>query len=136
MQFVAIDPHHSKIEIIQANELTDVYARVGLKIGEVDFGTLHRYPDGSTLNIVVYEYGLFKPPAEGKYFSIGSCLFEGGAVLFRADAIGDTVSLGAPPPVMFFRGAHDIEGAIARGEIKRPQILVNDKSKWSWPSKP
>ena len=55
---------------------------VNLKPGEVDFGTIYLDPSGAGISIIVYEYGLFLPVAEARYFAIGRNLHAGGAVLF------------------------------------------------------
>jgi len=133
MKFIAIDPTKHTVEVVEAEDLTDVFEQVGLQKGRVDFGTLHRYPEnGDTINIVVYEFGLQKPPDQGKFFSIGAGLFEGGAILFAADAMGDTVNLKAKPPVMFYRSYREVEAAIARGEVRRPATSVNGEVVWEW----
>lgn len=136
MQFVTIDPRNATVEIVQAKEVTEVYERVGLERGKVDFATIHRYEDnGYTINIVVFEYGLFLPSDQGKYFSLGSHLYEGGAVIFAADAIGNTIDIRAKPPVMFYRDGAEVENAIAAGVLQRPTIAINEKEIWSWPAK-
>ena len=80
MKFIIIDPSAAKVEKINATNLYDVFPLVGLKPGEVDFGTLHMDASGSGVAIV--EYGLFLPVEVARYFSIGSQLNPGGAILF------------------------------------------------------
>jgi hypothetical protein len=137
MNFLVINPWRCSIKDVDGEEnLEAAYAEAGLKRGQVDFATLHRNPaNGTTINIIVYEYGLFKPPAEGRYFSLGNQLYEGGAVLFAADEEGNTISYPkeSKPPVTFYGSANDVEAAIARGEIQRPRSSVNGAIVWEWP---
>lgn len=133
MRFVVIDPYKAAVDFVEAQELTDVYPVAGIQRGEVDFGTIYRDRTGPyTVAIVVYEFGLKKPPSAGKYFSIGRSLYEGGAVLFAADEMGDTISMEHKPPVVFYRSFLEVEQAIARGDIIRPITAVNDEVLWQW----
>jgi hypothetical protein len=133
MKFVAIDVRTASVELVEADDLTDVYARVGLDAGRVDHGSIYYYRDtGDTLNIVVYEAGLFKGDA-GRYFSVGSHLYEGGAVMYAADHTGNTVPLGVKPPIVFYRDAGEVERAIASGEVTRPVRSINGEVTWQWP---
>jgi hypothetical protein len=134
-QFIIINPHDATVKVVEAKDLTDACKRVGLDKNEVDYGCLHRHDNGETINIVVFEYGLLVPPERGKYFSIGAALFEGGAVIFAADAMGETVSIKRKPPVMFYRSHVEVEEAIARGEVRRPETSVNGRVVWSWPNR-
>jgi hypothetical protein len=135
LSFIAIDPTKATVEVVQAEELREVYPTVGLEPTQVDHGMIARLPNDEKIAIVVGEYGMFKDPAEGHYFSIGSMLYEGGAVIYAADAIGDTVSIRVKPPVCFYRDAAEVERAISRGEVLRPQMAVNGQVTWSWPDK-
>jgi hypothetical protein len=132
MNFVAIDPSKASVEIVSANQLTDAYKLVGLKKLEVDHGVLVRLPNDEVIAIVVYEAGLFKGD-QGRYFSIGSHLYEGGAVLYAADAHGDTVDLNRVPPVVFYMDVAAVERAISAKEVVRPQRVINNVVTWSWP---
>ena len=82
MKFVIIDPAAAKVEKVEAKDLNEAFPLAGLKPGEVDFATLYLDEDGAGVSIVVYEEGLLLPVEEARYFSIGSHLFVGGAVLF------------------------------------------------------
>jgi hypothetical protein len=132
MNFVKIDPRSASVELVSANDVTGVYAQVGLKKNQVDHGVLYTLPNRESLNIVVYEAGLFKGD-QGHYFSIGSHLYEGGAVVYAADEAGETVSLNHKPPVMFFRDVQEVEYAIATGEVVRPQRAFGKEVTWRWP---
>jgi hypothetical protein len=45
------------------------------------------------------------------------------------------VSVPTPPEVMFYRSHVEVEAAIQRGELARPETRINGKLIWSWPSK-
>jgi hypothetical protein len=132
MNFIAIDPRSAKVELVSADELTEVYEQVGLKPNEVDHGVLYRFGNGESLNIVVYEAGLFLGD-QGRYFSIGNHLYEGGAVVYAADEAGETVSANHKPPVMFYRDVREVEYAIETGEVARPQRAFGEEVTWMWP---
>jgi hypothetical protein len=134
LSFIAIDPTKATVEVVQAEELREVYPSVGLDPMGVDHGMIARLPNDEKIAIVVGEYGMFKDPAEAKYFSIGPMLYEGGAVIYAADAIGDTVSIKVKPPVCFYRDAAEVEKAIASGQVVRPEMAVNGQVTWSWPN--
>jgi hypothetical protein len=121
------------VDLVSAKELTDVYAMAGLKPDEVDHGCVHRYEGGQTVNIVVFEYSNFVAKEQGHYFSLGGSLFQGGAVLYAANELGDTIDMIAKPAVMFYRSWLQVEEAIDRGEVQRPYMAVNGKVIWRWP---
>jgi hypothetical protein len=132
MNFIAIDPKRASVEIVGADDVTDVYGRVGLERNQVDHGMIYRFENGESFNIVVYEAGLFKGD-QGRYFSIGTHLYEGGAVIYAADAMGETISINHKPPVMFYRDVREVEYAIETGEVVRPQRSINGEVTWVWP---
>jgi hypothetical protein len=132
MNFIAIDPRRASVEIVEAGELTDVYERVGLVPHQVDHGMLYIFKNGDSFNIVVYEAGLFMGD-QGRYFSIGNHLYEGGAVIYATDVSGETVSVNHKPPVMFYRDVREVEYAIETGEVVRPQRAFGDEVTWEWP---
>jgi hypothetical protein len=101
---------------------------VGLKRGEIDFGSINR-----KMGIVVYEYGLFTPPAQQDYFSINGHLYAGNAVLFANDEQGETITLDSLPLITWFKNADAVEKAIHCGNVQRPRIATNDKVLWLWP---
>lgn len=132
MNFIAIDPRTTSVEVVEAEGPTDVFERVGLKTSEVDHGTLYKYETGELICIIVYEAGLFKGDA-GRYFSIGTHLYEGGAVIYGADERGETISISHKPPVVFYRDIAGVERAIASGEVLRPQRGFGGTITWKWP---
>ena len=130
MQYVLINP------ILRATlgrsyaSLQDAEVAAGLDPGKVDHGMISR-----SIGYVVYEYGLFVPPAEQHYFAIGKTLVAGPAVLYGVNAWGEGVDLwqSTIPDVRWFLGANDVEAAIEAGDIIRPQTSVNGLVTWQWP---
>jgi hypothetical protein len=134
LSFIAIDPRNATVEVVEAEDLREVYERVGLESTKVDHSTIARLPNDELICLVVDDLGMHKPVSEAKYWSIGAQLLEGGAVLYAADAMGETVSIRAKPPVMFYRDAAEVEKAIAAGEVMRPEMSLNGEVVWRWPS--
>jgi hypothetical protein len=132
MNFIKIDPMSASVEIVSAEDVTGVYEQVGLEKNQVDHGALYRFENGESLNIVVYEAGLFRGD-QGRYFSIGNHLYEGGAVIYAADEAGETISVNHKPPVMFYRDVREVEYAIETGEVIRPQRAFGEEVTWMWP---
>ena len=127
--YVIINPHTRKKSAIVCDTIFEAQAAAGLTQG-VDHGVLVH-----GLGYCVYEFGLFVPIEEQKYFSVGNILFAGPAVFYRYDDYGETLSLRASefPDVRFYLGVNDIEAAIDRGEIDRPFMAVNGVELWHWP---
>jgi hypothetical protein len=134
LKFVLIDPRDCSVRMVEAESPNDIYENVGLRRNEVDFGCVYKsQSEGWSINIIVDEFGMYKPVDEAKYFSLGGQLISGGCIMFRADDGGETISMNALPPVMFYRSAAEVEEAITRGEIVRPRMLVNEELIWEWP---
>jgi hypothetical protein len=138
MRFVLIDAEHRTVRLVEAETPQHVYELVGLDALHVDHGVVARSNElGLGVAIVVFEHGLFMPPAATFYFSISRQMYAGNAVLYAFDAAGQTISMPAtPPPVTFYRSHREVEAAIARGEIDRPQTTFNGAPIWAWPSCP
>jgi hypothetical protein len=133
LRFIAIDPKRAHVDFVEAKDLSDVCGRVGLDRNKVDHGSLFKDQDTEeSYNIVVGEDSLFKGE-DGRYFSIGNMLFSGGAVIYAADYKGDTVSIQAKPPVMFYRDVSEVETAIAAGAVERPVRAFDGVVTWRWP---
>ena len=128
MKFVTIDAYKAKVETVEAASPQEAYAHVGLNPGSVDHGVVH-----PGVAIVVYEYFLFVPVDEQRWFAVGRQLFGGTAVLYGFDESGETVDLKEPPPVLFFRDYVEVERAIQNGVIDRPRMAVNNQVLWQWP---
>jgi hypothetical protein len=127
LKFATIQPRYKKIDVVDVPELVDAERAVGLKPGEVDFGTIN-----GRLSIVVYEYSLLAKPSEQSYFAIRGALYAGNAVIFGTDDEGSTVDVGPLPPVTFFEDAEAVSRAIALGRVERPRVAVNDATLWAW----
>jgi hypothetical protein len=133
MKFVVIDPTACTVEFKDAREPAELYAAAGLSPHEVDHGCVFRHEDGWSINVICYEHGMFVPVEQGRYFSIGGQLFQGGVILYAADERGETIDLHAKPPVVFYRGRDQIELAIETGQVVRPMLAVNGEVIWQWP---
>lgn len=131
MKFVVINPKNRSIDTVDVWKLQDAEAIAGL--GNVDHGSLCR-----GIGYVVYEFSMFVPPSEQHYCGIAGHLIAGAAVLYGVDEAGETIDLmkSQIPDVRFYLGVNDVEAAIERGEIKRPQIAVNNAVLWQWPQTP
>lgn len=135
MRFIVIDPARCEVKMIEKKNLDDALRATGLRLSKVDFATLFVGDDGWGLEIVVYETGLRESPSKHRFFSLGECLFAGSAIIFAFNAKGDTVTLPdiiRNPPVTFYRSYREVEAAIQRGELQRPQITANGKVVWEW----
>lgn len=106
----------------------------------VDFGTVANWHDGSSLSIIVYEWGLVKGnPAE--YFALEGRLYNGNAVLFKADLEGETTDLpeglaahmqSECTHLSWFANPQEVEMAINDGRVTRPQSSINGQVTWEW----
>jgi len=133
MKFYAIKPADCAVETIEAKEPYEAYKALGLDRMGVDHGTVARFDDGGGVAIVVYEFSLFVPVDDQRWYSILGQLFGGNALLYGYDAHGETCEFDTPPPIVFYPNAQEVEKAIERGEVKRPQIAVNQNVLWRWP---
>lgn len=126
MKFVTINPEKREIGFVEANEVHEALPQIGLKSGNVDFGSL-----SPTTAIVVYEWGLAKQGFH--YFAINGRLYAGNALIFQADEAGETVNFTEPVPHIEWLGnAYDVEAAIQAGKVNRPYNAVNGKVYWQW----
>jgi hypothetical protein len=128
MKFCIINPTELTAKMVDVEDFHAALKVAGLKQGQIDFGALSRY-----LHIAVYEFGLYLPLDQQKYFSLGRNLYIGNAVFFGSDDHGETINLPRLPPVMFYRDADAVERAIQRDEIDRPIVSVNGAVLWQWP---
>jgi hypothetical protein len=135
MKYCIVDPVAFTVKTVECGTAHQAYKMAGLDPMRVDHGTVFVADDGSGIAIVVFEFGLFVPPEEGHYFSIGERLYVGGAVLYAYDGQGETIDIPQVPPVMFYKSHAEVERAIHRGEIIRPVMAVNNKVIWQWPEK-
>lgn len=132
-QFVLIEPAERRLSLKPFADLSAALAAVGLHTGEIDFGSL--MPDHS---IVVYEFGLFEPPAQQHYFALGKNLYAGNAVVFAevegkpSDVTKECWHL-LRSNLRWFDSVQEIEKAIDDEEIIQPSISVDGKVVWVWP---
>jgi hypothetical protein len=127
--FIVVDVRHCAVTPVRCKDFAVALKKAGLQVARIDFAEV-----ASGISIVVYEFGLFEPPAKQKYFSINGNLYAGNALLFGHDKIGETINLTEPPPVTFYSSGEAVERAIGTGEIKRPVISVNGRAIWQWPA--
>lgn len=131
-QFIIIRPGEKSCERHQFDDLDGARKAAGLDKVGVDFGSLT-----PRHGIVVYELGLLKGnPTE--YFSIGSALFNGGAVIFATDETGETVDISSHElaavlrNLKFYDSVEDVERAIEARYVRRPQQSINGVVCWEW----
>lgn len=125
VRYVTIDPGKREIKAIDVEDYLYALDKAGLAPGRVDHGVVE-----IGISIVVDEFSLFVPPAQQRYFAIGTRLFAGRALLYAFDDGGDTVDLNRIPDVKFFDSAKAVESAIEIGTIERPR---NTLIQWVWP---
>jgi hypothetical protein len=138
--FAIVEP---RLRCIRTGDFADHYAAcidAGLNLGELDFGTLATWPDGRSLSIIVYEYGLIKSDPEA-YFGCEGHLYNGNAVIFQSDQEGNTVNISpnladhfenACTHFLWFKDPFEVEAAITAGKIARPQSSINGETFWKW----
>jgi hypothetical protein len=135
VKFQIVDPRIRSVIAADTPNLNDACIIAGLSPLEVDHGTVARDDEGNGCAIVVYEFSLTKiEPKDGFYFSIGSQLFCGSAVLYAFDDTGE-VDMESYPPIMFYKSYREVEAAIQRREIRRPYTAVNGEVLWQWGDK-
>lgn len=140
MKYAIIKPSERKIEVEDFDHYRDALKAAGLDGIGLDFGTVARWPDESTLNIMVYEFGLLEPK-DPTYFIFNKQLFNGNAVVYKADAEGETVDFNPNlvkhlesecPDFLWLESAQEAESAIAAGRARRPQSSINGVVTWEW----
>ena len=130
MKYVLINPILRTALGGDYHTLQDAERAAGLDPDHVDHGMISR-----RIGYVVYEFGLFIPPAQQHYFAIGRSLIAGPAVLYGCDQFGESVDLmrSTIPDIRWFLGQNDVEAAIEAGDIARPQTSINNEVTWQWP---
>ena len=89
--FAIIEPRLRQIRTGDFIDYKGAVIAAGLKLGELDFGTVASWPDGRTLSIIVYEYGLMKDKSDPQgYFGFNKCLFNGNAVFMTSPSRSGT----------------------------------------------
>ena len=140
--FAIIEPRLRQIRTADFIDYKGAVIAAGLKLGELDFGTVASWPDGRTLSIIVYEYGLLKDKSDPKgYFGFDKRLFNGNAVLFEANEEGETIDLNPALARHFesdcthfswYANTLEVERAIDSGQVARPQSAINGEVFWEW----
>lgn len=136
-RFAIINPKEKSVTALEAKDYKTAVAAAGLRLGELDFGTVTQFKDGSSLSIIVYEYGLLEGN-ESDYFALNGRLYNGNAVLFAANEEGETIDLSIQhlnkglTTLLRFKNISEIEDAIAKNKVIRPQSSFNGMVYWSW----
>jgi hypothetical protein len=143
-RYAIIEPQARKIRTGLFNDYRDAVRDAGLNPSELDFGTCARWPDGRTLSIIVYEFGLMNGDPSA-YFGFNGSLYNGPAVLFMANSEGETIDISEAlvahfasescPHFLWFADLSEVEDAIRLRKIARPQSAVNGKVVWQWTGK-
>jgi len=129
MKFGIVKPRTREGYTVECETLRDAELVAELDPGAVDHGVV---ADG--IGIVVYEFGLFVPPVDQSYFAIGGRLYAGNAVLYGFHEDGETADLVRLPQISMLSDYRAVERAIAERRIVRPEMSVNGKVMWQWPS--
>jgi hypothetical protein len=124
------------VEFVEATSPDDAKKIAGLDPLKTDHGVVWRDYRVGGIAIVVYEFGLFIPRDQQRYFAIRDQLYAGAAILYGFDAAGETVDLRELPAVYFFGSAEEVERAIVGRQINRPILAVNNEVLWRWPEPP
>ena len=144
--FAIIRPRLKTIEIADCTDYKVAVERAGLKIGELDFGTVVPLRNGGAISIIVFEFGLMKDKGDPEgYFALNKSLYNGNAVLFTSDIEGETVDFYRPlanfdangqphlaSHIDWLGNAQEVEEQIALGALHRPQTVINGEVIWSW----
>lgn len=138
-KFACINPDKREIFIFEASNYKEALERVGLEQGKIDFGNVGHTHSGS-FSIMVYEFGLINPKQK-TYFRLGKQLFNGSAVIFKANLEGETVDFpeqivdhwkSGCPEFEFFKDISSVEKAISSNRVIRPQTRINNEIVWEW----
>jgi hypothetical protein len=133
MKFGLVNAVRRQFLVAVCDDLNAAKKLVGLDPLGVDHGVVMRNEDGG-IALVVAEFGLFEPVDKQHFFSIGTHLYAGSAVLYAFDASGETIDFPSIRlPIRFFLNHREVDAAIADGEIVRPQMAMNDVVFWRWP---
>jgi hypothetical protein len=131
MRFLHVDPKARTVKPVDADSPSS--AVPSLTSLNTDHGVVSKDPDGGGISIIVYEYGLLE--GEGPYFSLGTQLYSGDAVLYAFDYAGETIDmpkhLDAIIPI-WLADKSEAELAIAAGVVRRPQAAINGLVTWEW----
>jgi hypothetical protein len=131
MRYVVIDPSTETVPAIDCASFDEAITAAGLELGRVDHGQLTR-----DLGSVFFEFGMFEPPEQQHYTALGRRLLAGRILIYGVGYRGETVDVEVHPTnfeATFLHGASDVEEAIGRGLIERPEIRMSGEVVWQWP---
>ena len=134
MKFIIIDAKKKECRVEKYEEFHDAVRAAGLDPSATDHGQFAR-----GIAYVVYEYGHFVPKETQNYCRVGNTLISGNLVVYAYNEMGDTIAITDElfksfiPNVAFFKDHHEVETAIKRGIVRRPQMTSGDEVLWKWP---
>lgn len=133
MKFLTIKVAEKKIDFFEGKEPYEcLQAAIGLDRMKTDHGTL-----APGLGIIVYELGLLEPEHQ-HFFAVGKQLFEGNALVYRYNQMGETEDVRNADLIVlrthttFIEGRETVEQLIQIGDVDRPQSSVNGEVLWKW----
>ena len=134
MKYGRIDAAAHKLDVFSAETWIEAEHHCGLESGRTDHGVIMNDRTGG-IAIVVAEFGLYVPPLNQHYFAIGDRLFAGNALIYAFGEAGETVDFDDVErlTIRWFESGHDVARALARGDLIKPQIVLNGMVVWEWP---
>lgn len=145
--YALIEPQSRTVMFNRYPDYKSACAAAGLGDFGLDFGTLAHFSDGSTLSIMVFEFGLIDGGKQfpDQYWAVGRQLFNGPAALFVADETGETVDIHKSleqagrdnkshleSHITWIGAAQAAETLIQANLIDRPRLTVNGETIWEW----
>ncbi len=145
MNFAIIHPTTKTIELVDCVDYRAALVLAGLDQNGVDFGTVAQWKDGSTLSIIVYEFGLIEPVNQTPISP--STINSTTAPRFssKADPEGETVDFPSNltthlnegcEALLWLGTVEAVEAAITSNQIPRPQSSINGVPTWTWNKEP
>lgn len=141
MRYGRIDARAHKLDLIEADLIDTAKRLCGLEPLKTDDGVVWKEPGIGGVAIIVAEFGLFMPPLNQHYFAFDDRLYAGNALLYGFDDVGETIDFDAPvlgthqerATLRWFESGYDVSKAITRGELIKPQLVLNGSVVWEWP---
>ena len=126
MRFILIDPARRAVERVEADDVHKASPK--LSTSNVGHGSV-----APGIGIIVYQYGLLE--GAGPYFALDRQLYAGDAILYGVDQAGETIDMPPRLPIaapLWLDTKEDVERAIRKGLVDRPQTAVNGAVLWQW----